>query len=89
MGSCCICIDVIVAMADPIKRPGGVVSSGGRLIVMHSVSSSCRDLAISANQGGAICFCVTGLPSGVFTLWVKILGAPVLWLESQGQGTHC
>ena len=33
--SWCICIDVIVAMVDPAKRPGGVVSSGGRSIVMH------------------------------------------------------
>ena len=40
------------------------------------------DVAIAANLGGGRHFCVTGLPSGVFTNWVKIFGTPVFWLET-------
>ena len=60
--SCHIHMDVIVAMAVPTKRPGGVVSSGGRSIVMRGVLSPHKDLAISAKLGGGVYFCVTGLP---------------------------
>ena len=79
---CCICMDVIVAMAIPSKRPGGVISSGERLIVMCGESSPCKDWAILAKLGSGICLCVMGLPGGVLTHWVKIFGAPVFWLET-------
>ena len=41
-----------------------------------------KDLAISAKPGSGVHFGVTGLPSCVFTHWVKILGAPLLMLET-------
>ena len=84
VASCHIHVDVIVAMAVPTKRPGGVVSSGGRSIVMHGELSPHRDLAISAKLGDGICLCVMGLPSGVFIHWVKIFSAPVTWPETVG-----
>ena len=82
--SCHIHMDVIVAMADPTNRPGGVVSSGGRLLGMHGVSLPHKDLTILAKPAGVICFHATGLSGGVFTHWVKTFGAPVFWLEAVG-----
>ena len=81
MASCCTHVDIIVAMAVLTKRPGEVISTCGRLIVMQGVSSPWKDLAISANPSSGICFCKTGLLRGLFTHWLKIFGAPVCWLE--------
>ena len=80
--SCCIHVDVILAMTVPTKRPGGAVSSGWRSIVMHWEPSPYKNLAILAKLGGGIHLCEMGLPSAVFTHWVKIFGAPVLWPET-------
>ena len=80
--SCCIHMDVIVAMKVPTESPGGVVSSGGRLIVMHRESSPHKDLAILAKPGSGIHLHVMELPGGVFTHWVKIFSTPVPWLET-------
>ena len=69
-------------MVVPSKRPGGVVIPGGRSMVMPRESSPHKDLTILAKSGSGIHLGVTGLPSGVFTHWVKIFGAPVLLLET-------
>ena len=70
---------VIVAMVVPAKRPGEIVGPGGTLIVMLGESPPHKDLAISAKPGGGICFCVMGLPSGVFTNWLGTVGVSFLW----------
>ena len=51
-------------------------------MVMQGESSPHKDLPISAKPDSGICFCVIGLPSGVFTCWVKMFGVPVFWLET-------
>ena len=84
MASCFTYVDIIAAMVVPAKRPGKVVCTGGRSIVMQGVSSPCKDLAISANLGGHICFCAAELPRGVFTHCMKIFGALVCWLGIVG-----
>ena len=44
---------------------------------MWGVLSPHKGLAISANPGGDLCFCSTGLPGGAVTHCVKIFGMPV------------
>ena len=57
----------------PAKRPCGVVSSSGTLMVMYGESSPHKDLAISAKPGRGSCFYVMGLLSGVFAFWQEML----------------
>ena len=84
MASCCSHVDIRVAMAVPTKRPGEVVNSRGRSIVMWGALSPYKDLAIFAKLGGGVCFCFTGLPGGVDICHVKIFGIPVCLLEVVG-----
>ena len=84
MVSCCSHVDIMVAMAVPGKRPGEVVSTSGRLIVMQDVSLPYKDLAILVNPSSHICFCAVELPQGVFAHCMKIFGALVCWLEIVG-----
>ena len=51
---------------------------------MWGASSPCKDLAISVNLGGGICFHYTGLPRGVVTCCVKIFDVPVHLTEVDG-----
>ena len=50
----------------PTRRPWGAVSSGGTSMDRHSELSPHKNLVISAKVGGGFCFCVMGLPTGVF-----------------------
>ena len=84
MVSCCSHVDIMAAMEVLTKRPGVVVNSWGRLIVMWGALSPHKDLAISRNLGSGICFCSTGLPGGVDTCCVKISGIPVCLPEVVG-----
>ena len=70
---------VLVISANPGR---GVC--GGALVFSSGVSTLGLNMVIPANPGGCFCLCIPGLPSGVFTHWVKIFGAPVFWLEPPG-----
>ena len=82
--SCHICIDVIVAMVFLAKRPCDVVHPGGMSMVMYSESTPCMDLPISAKPSGGFCFCMLGLPNGVFVLWLGMFDELTMWVELVG-----
>ena len=67
-------------MVDPTTW--GWACFQGSLMVVWVELSSHKDLVILAKLGGGICFHATGLPGGVFTHCVKMLGAPVPWPEA-------
>ena len=66
---CHVCIDIIVVLTVPAKKPCAVVSSCGMSMIMCGESSPLKDLAISAKLGSGIHLGVMGSPSGVSTHW--------------------
>ena len=61
-------------------------NSGGGVHSRAPVFSSAASIlglnvVIPTNPGSGFCLCITGLPGGVFTCWVKIFDTPVFWLK--------
>ena len=93
--SCHSHVDIIVATAVPTKRLCSVVSPGGTSTGICGELSPHKDLAISAKPAWGFCFCVQGLSSSVFTLWLETVnklatGAvvvgftyPILWVTEK------
>ena len=71
---------LLITTVDPTTW--GWACSWGTSMVMQGEPSPHKDLVIFAKLGSGIHICVTGLPGGVFTHWVKIFGTPVLLLET-------
>ena len=67
-----------------ISMNPGAGTHGGALVLSSGVSTLGLNVASLANLGSGICLHVLGLPSGVFTHWVKIFGTPVFWLKPAG-----
>ena len=68
-------------LATAVKQYGGVCFCATLMIVCGGLLSL-NEWAISVKPGGGVHFWETELPCCIFLHWLKIFGAPWLWLET-------